>query len=163
MDTVIRVAVIYVVIVIGLRLTGKREFGQLSPLELVSLLLVPEIVSQAMANDDFSITNGIIGVATLFTLVFLSSLLMHRFKPVEKIFNGDPSVLIAHGRMIEDMMNKERVTPEEIYTEMHKAGLDRIEQVKWAILEGDGKISIVPEAGEVHVTSDAARSADATT
>lgn len=157
METVIRVAIIYLVIVIGLRLMGKREFGQLSPLELVSLLLVPEIVSQAMASEDFSITNGIIGVATLFTLVFLSAVLMHKFKPVEKLFNGDASVLVAHGRMIENTMNKERVSAEEIYAEMHKAGLDTIEQVKWAILEGDGKISIVPEAGEVHVSSESSR------
>ena len=157
MDTVIRVAIIYFVIMIGLRLMGKREFGQLSPLELVSLLLVPEIVSQALANDDFSLTNGIIGIATLFTLVFLSSVLMHRFRSLETIVSGEPSVLVAHGRMIEDMMNKEQVSIEEIFTEMHKAGLDRIEQVKWAILEGDGKISIVPEAGETHVASASSR------
>lgn len=145
METVIRVAVIYLVILVGMRLLGKREFSQLSPLELVTLLMIPEIVSQSMIGEDFSVTNGVIGLTTLFSIVFITSLLKHKSQKIEKAIEGQPSLLIAHGKPIEENLNRERLTPDEVFSEMHKTGLDRLEQVKWAILETDGKIAIVPE------------------
>lgn len=148
METVIRVAVIYLAILAGMRLLGKREFSQLSPLELVTLLMIPEIVSQSMIGEDFSVTNGLIGLTTLFSIVFITSLLKHKSQKIENLIEGKPSLLVAHGKPIEENLNKERLTPDEIYSEMHKTGLDRIEQVKWAILETDGKIAIVPENPE---------------
>lgn len=144
METVIRVAIIYVFIVVGLRVLGKREFSQLSPLELITLMLIPEIVSQALMREDFSITNALIGLTTLFILVFITSVLMHRFKSIEVAIADTPAILVQNGRFIEENLNKERVTPDEILTEIHKNGLEKLEQVKWAILETDGKISIVP-------------------
>jgi uncharacterized membrane protein YcaP (DUF421 family) len=145
METVFRVVVMYIVILIGLRVMGKREFGQLTPLELVSLLIVPEIVSQAITRTDYSMTGAIVGVATLFTLVFLTSLLTHYVPPFEQVVSSSPTVIVSRGKFLEDNMNKERVTPEEVLTEMHKSGLYELSQVKWAVLETDGKISIVPE------------------
>ena len=146
METVIRIALIYIVIVIGLRVLGKREFSQMSPLELVSLLLIPEIASQALTREDFSFTNAVVGLATLFVLVFFTSLLMHRFKTVETAISDSPSVLVQNGEFIKETLNRERVTPGEVFVEMRKAGLEKLGQIKWAILETDGKISIVPES-----------------
>lgn len=152
METVIRVAVIYLLVFAGLRVMGKREFGQLSPLELVTLLMIPEIVSQALTGEDHSITNAGIGVATLLVLVFATSLLMHRFKKAEQVIAGEPSVLVRHGQLLEDAMNEARVTEDEIHSEMHKAGLARLEDVAWAILEPDGRIAIVPKRAATPVT-----------
>lgn len=145
METVIRITIIYLVILVGLRLLGKRELSQLTPLELVTLMLIPEIVSQSMIGEDFSVTNGVIGLTTIFSLVFVTSLLKQNVKAVERIIEGTPTLLIQHGKFIEENLNKERITPEEIFGEMHKSGLEHLKQVKWAILETDGKISIVPE------------------
>lgn len=145
METVIRITLIYLAILIGLRILGKREFSQLTPLELVSLLLIPELVTQSLVGEDFSLTNGLVGVATVFSLVFITSLLVQKSEKFERIIGDEPAVLVAHGRFIEENLNKERVTPGEIFGEIHKAGLDQLSQVKWAILEGDGKIAIVPE------------------
>lgn len=145
METVVRVAVIYLMILFGLRVMGKREFSQLSPLEFVALLLIPELVSQALVREDFSMTNAIVAVATLFALTFLNSTLMHMSKKWEKVTADEPSILVHHGQLNETSMNKERVTPAELFSEMHKAGLETLDQVKWAILECDGKIAIVPE------------------
>jgi uncharacterized membrane protein YcaP (DUF421 family) len=145
METVIRIAIIYLAILIGLRLLGKRELSQLTPLELVTLMLIPEIVSQSMIGEDFSVTNGIIGITTIFSLVFLTSLLKQKVKVVERIIEGTPSLLVERGKFIEENLNKERITPDEVFGEMHKSGLEYLSQVKWAILETDGKISIVPE------------------
>jgi len=144
MDTVLRVIILYLAIVIGLRFLGKREFGQLSPVELVSLLLIPELVSQAAIGEDYSITNGLIAVFTLLSLVFITSTVMHLFPRLESAVSGQPAVLVAHGRLLDDVLNRERISPDEIFAAMRRSGLDRLEQVRWAVLEGDGTISLVP-------------------
>ena len=145
METVVRITIIYLVILVGLRLLGKRELSQLTPLELVTLMLIPEIVSQSMIGEDFSVTNGVIGLTTVFSLVFLTSLLKHNSQPVERLIEGTPSLLVERGKFVEANLNKERITPGEVFGEMHKSGLEQLSEVKWAILETDGNISIVPE------------------
>lgn len=144
METVLRVAVIYVFVLVGLRVLGKREFGQLSPLELITLLMIPEIVSQAAIGEDYSLTNALVGVATLLVLVFVTSLLVHRFDWAETAVAGSPTVLVHRGRLIERALNEMRVTPAEVYSEMHRCGLLTLQQVEWAILEADGTIAVVP-------------------
>jgi len=145
METVIRVTIIYLVILLGLRVVGKREFSQLSPIELVTLLLIPELVSQSLVREDFSLTNGIIGLTTLLSLVFLNSLLMQKSKRFETMIEGEPAVLVEHGKFVDSTMNKERISPEEVFAEMHQVGLYQLSQIKWAVLESDGRISFVPE------------------
>lgn len=145
METVFRISIIYLVILVGLRVLGKRELSQLTPQELVTLMLIPEIVAQSMIGEDFSVTNGVIGVSTIFSLVFLTSLLKQRSQRMERIIEGKPSLLVQRGKFIDDTLNKERISPDEVFAEMHKSGLEHLDQVKWAILETDGKISIVPE------------------
>lgn len=145
MEIIIRVTIIYLVVLIGLRIVGKREFSQLSPLELVTLLLIPELVSQSLVREDYSLTTAIIGVATLLSLVFINSLLMQRSKRLETMIEGTPAVLVSHGKFIEETMNKERMSPEEVFAELHQAGLYQLSQAKWVILESDGKVSVVPE------------------
>lgn len=145
METVIRVIIIYLFLMVGLRIMGKREFGQMSPLELLTLLIIPEMVSQALVREDFSLTNALVGVSTLFSLTFLNSMLAHRNKRAADLISGAPTVLIHHGHLLPDHMNRERISPDELFSEMHKAGFERLEQVRWALLEPDGQIAIVPE------------------
>jgi uncharacterized membrane protein YcaP (DUF421 family) len=147
MEIVVRIVILYFFIVVGLRIIGKREFAQLSPLELVLLLLIPEIASQALVGEDFSVTRAMVGISTLLSLVFLSSLLMQKSRRAEVVIAGEPVLLVRRGEMIEPNMARERITPEELFTEMHKAGIERLEQVRWAILEADGRVAIVPEGG----------------
>jgi uncharacterized membrane protein YcaP (DUF421 family) len=144
METVFRVFIIYLVIVLGLRIMGKREFAQLSPLELVLVLLIPELVSQALVREDFSLTNGLIALTTLFSLVFLNSLATYHSKKAAFVVQGEPSILVDHGQMINSTMNKQRIGAEEIFAEMHKSGLQALSEVKWAILETDGRITFIP-------------------
>jgi uncharacterized membrane protein YcaP (DUF421 family) len=145
METVIRVVIIYIFIVVALRVVGKREFSQLSPLELVTLLIIPELVSQALTHEDFSLLAALIGSATLIVLVYISSLLQFYNKPIERAINSQPSVLVQKGKYIEKTINQERVPPEEVFSAMREAGIDELNKVRWAILEPDGKISIVAE------------------
>jgi uncharacterized membrane protein YcaP (DUF421 family) len=90
------------------------------------------------------LTNGVIVIATLFALVFLSSVLPYHSKKFARLVAAEPAVLVEHGRLVPSHLNKERVTTEEIFDHMHQSGIERLEQVKWAILETDGKIANVP-------------------
>lgn len=143
METVVRVVVIYLVVIVGLRVVGKREFGQLSPAELVTLLIIPEIVSGALTRGDDSLTNAIVGTTTLLSLVFLMSVLMHNIKPVEQAISSSPTLLVHEGEFVVENMNKERISPDEIFAEMHKVGLHSLSQVRWVILETDGRLSVI--------------------
>jgi len=143
-ETVIRTAIIYIFLLVTLRITRKREFGQLSPIELVTLLIIPEMVSQALARDDFSLTNAIIAVTTLLAMVYVTSLIVQRSERADELLNGQPTVLINRGEFIPANLAKERVTPDEVFSEMHKAGLYELTQIKWAILESDGRIAFIP-------------------
>ena len=144
METVIRVAFMYVFVWAAFRLLGKRELTQMSPFELVMLIFIPQLFSRALTRQDYSLTNGVIGAATLFSLVFLTSLTGYRFPFFKRIVEARPTVLVRQGELIQDHMNRERIAPEDIVSAMHHAGLTRLSQVEWAILEGDGKIAIVP-------------------
>lgn len=144
MEPVFRVAFVYLLLLAGFRLLGKRELGQLSPFELVVLICIPEIFSDAFVGGDHSMTAATVGGTTLLALVFLTSVLSHRFRGFQRVVEGDPTVLVYNGAFVERNMNRERVPPTEVFAEMHVAGLERLSQVRWAILEENGKIALIP-------------------
>lgn len=154
METVLRVIILYVLVLLGVRILGKRDMSKLSPFDLVTLLLIPELVQQALMREDFSATNAIIALATLFSLVLITSTVSHMSQRAQRWIESTPTVLISHGKLLEEHMNRERVGPSEIYGEMHKAGLVKLEQVRWAILETDGKISFIPAERGSHPGKD---------
>ncbi len=144
METVIRVAIVYFFVMIFFRIMGKREVGQLSPFDLVLLMLIPDISSMGMMREDYSITNTLIGLSTILSLVFLNSVLTYKSKKAEDIIQGVPSVLFHDGKFLEKEMQLERISPDEVIEALHKAGFEHLKQVKWVILEPDGKISCIP-------------------
>lgn len=143
METAVRVVIIYLFLLAGLKLVGKREFSQLSTFEFVTLLIIPEIVSQALVRDDYSLSNAVIGVCTLLACVFGISVLTHVNQRAEKVIGGEASIIIRHGNLVPESMNRERISPDEVYSEMHRLGLEDVSQVKWGILEADGNMSFV--------------------
>jgi uncharacterized membrane protein YcaP (DUF421 family) len=143
MEIIARVAVIYVFIIFGLRILGKRELSQLSAIELVTLMLVPEIVSQALGAEG-SMTNALIGVSTLFILVFLTSLLSYLFKPAEDVIEGKALILKDKDGLQVEVMDKERVSVDEIFSTMRQSGFDDLKQIKTIVLEADGQMSFIP-------------------
>ena len=143
METVLRVGFIYLFILVLLRVLGKRELSQLTPFELVMLILIPELVSQALLREDFSMTNAVIAVTTLTSLVFITSALAYKFKRFREIVEGKSSLLVAAGKPVSEAMDRERIPLDEIAAEMRKAGIEQLAGVKWAVLETDGKIAII--------------------
>jgi uncharacterized membrane protein YcaP (DUF421 family) len=149
--TVLRVAFVYVFIWACFRILGKRELSQLAPFEFVMLILIPQFFSRALIREDLSMTNAIVAATTLFSLVFLTSVASFRFRGFRHFVESDPTVLVSQGELLRANLGRERIAPDDIFSAMHKAGIERIEQVRWAILESDGKIAIIrADAGEVH-------------
>jgi uncharacterized membrane protein YcaP (DUF421 family) len=144
LDVIGRVAFVYVFLMVAFRFAGKRELSEMSPFELVTALLIPEIFSAALNRSDETLSHATIGVATLFVLVFVTGLLTFRFKAVEKVVEGEAALLVRDGKLLPGNLKRERVTTDELFAEMHKAGVDRLEEVRWAILEVDGKIAVIP-------------------
>src|SRR5690625_219008 len=142
----IRIAFVYRFLLVIFLLRGKRELSQLSPFEFVVPILLPEIVTDGMTAGAHSLTTATVGSATLLLLVFLTSFLTHRFRGFGVLTEGESTVLAYKGRFLESNLNRERVQPAEVFMYMHLEGFERLEQVKWAILEDDGTISIIPEA-----------------
>lgn len=143
MEILGRVALIYVILTLAFRSLGKRELSQLSPFELVMLLMIAEVVSPALTAGDDSLTGAIIGATTLLCLAYLHSMFSYRFKWFQSATEAPAAVIVAHGRILEATMHKERVRPDEIFSEMHKSGIEQLSQVKWALLEPDGKMSFI--------------------
>ncbi len=149
MQTVLRVTVAYFLLLLAFRVLGKRELRKMSAFELVTLLFIPQLFSRALTRQDYSFTNAIIGSGTLLTLVWCTSAITYRFKRVARLVEGDPAVLISHGALRPDAMDRERISAKELFSEMHRVGLTELAQVQWAILETSGAITIVPSPGEV--------------
>jgi uncharacterized membrane protein YcaP (DUF421 family) len=144
METVIRVVVAYVFIVLGLRIVGKRSFGQLSPADLVVLMLIPEFFQQSISREDFSMTNALIATSTLLIGVLVIDTIGYRFPRFGNLIAGKPVTVVSHGELRTDRMDRERISPDEILDAMHRAGLERMDQVKWAVLYPDGVVAVVP-------------------
>jgi uncharacterized membrane protein YcaP (DUF421 family) len=144
METVFRVAFVYLFVWACFRMLGKRELTQMSPFELVTLLFIPQLFSRALTRQDYSMTNAIIGATTLFLLVFLTSAASYRYRRVARVVQAQPTVLVRHGQLVEAHLNRERISVHDIFCAMHQVGLERLDQLEWGILEGDGKIALVP-------------------
>lgn len=144
METVARVAIIYVFVLVALRVMGKREFGELSPLELVMLMLIPDIVAPSITGEDFSLTTAIVAVSSVMLLVFLTSALVKTSRRVEAVIEATPAVLVHKGVIYSEALSTERVTADEVLAAARENGIANLADVQWAILQGDGKIAIVP-------------------
>jgi len=150
-ETVLRVIFVYVFVWACFRMLGKRELSQMAPFELVMLLLIPQFFSRALTRQDYSMTNSVVAATTLFSIVFLTSIGSFRFAGFRHVIEARPTVLVRRGELLLPGLRRERIAPDEIFSAMHKAGIEKLEDVAWAILESDGKIAIIRASGtEVH-------------
>jgi uncharacterized membrane protein YcaP (DUF421 family) len=137
--TVLRVVTVYGTILVGLRLSGKRLLGQLSPFDLVTLLLLANVVQNAMMGPDTSLLGGLIGAAVLLVLNRLVATSGWAREHVE----GHPVVLVLRGAPQRDNLLRERVSLDELETAIREHGVAKVEDVESAILEMDGTISVI--------------------
>jgi uncharacterized membrane protein YcaP (DUF421 family) len=143
-ELIVRGAVVYVFLLVLLRITGKRQVGQLAPFDLVLLLVLSNAVQNSMNAGDNSLIGGLISAATLVALNFVVGLATFRNKRMEAIIEGRPQLLIHNGKIYEDVIAKAHLTHHELTAALRQAGCGCAEDVHTAILENSGAISVVP-------------------
>jgi uncharacterized membrane protein YcaP (DUF421 family) len=145
MDSVLRGLAVYMFVLLVFRISGTRTMAQMTNFDLVLLLIISETTQQAMVDSDHSITNGFLLIMTLVGASILLSHLKQRFPALERWIDGSPLLVIEGGRMHRDRMWRARVDESDILEAARSLhGLERREQIKHAIVERSGEISIVP-------------------
>jgi uncharacterized membrane protein YcaP (DUF421 family) len=137
-EKILRPVLIYLFLVIGLRLAGKRELAQLNPFDLVVLLTLSNTVQNAIIGDDNSVTGGIIGAATLLLVNFLVVRFLYRHETMDRLVEGDSTVLIQNGKILKRQLAKELLTIQELEAAAHKQGLGSLAEVEKAVLDPGG-------------------------
>jgi uncharacterized membrane protein YcaP (DUF421 family) len=154
-EIVLRTAIVYFVILLGIRLVGKGEIGQMTPFDLALLLLISNAVQNAMTGSDTSVSGGIVAAATLLLLNTTVTRLVWKNKKVRRIVEGTPTLLIRHGKVIQENLEKEKVTVDALTQALREHGVASVDYVSVAVLEIDGSISVlkneeVPAADHPH-------------
>ncbi len=140
----IRALIVYLFLLIGLRLTGKRELGQMTPFDIVIILLVANSVQNAMIGIDTSVIGGLIAAGTLITINYVVAQLRERIHWFDKAVEGSPALLIHEGEFVKGELSRQGLNTEDVMMAIREHGLSTLAQVKMAVLETDGSISIVP-------------------
>jgi uncharacterized membrane protein YcaP (DUF421 family) len=144
METLFRAALVYLFLTLLFRLAGKRTLSQVTPFDLVLLLIISETVQQAMIAEDNSMTNAALLVLTLIAIDILLSWLKQRWNWLDRVMDDRPLIIVQDGKPIEDRMKRERVSEGEVMASArHTQGVGRMEDIAYAVLETDGKISII--------------------
>ncbi len=148
MDSVLRSVAVYLFVLVVFRISGKRSLSQITTFDFILLLIIGEATQQALLNNDFSIVNACVVIATLITLDVILSWLESRLPVFGRVVSGLPVVVLEHGKLLERAAKREGVTLAEILAAgRDKHGLERLEQFKYAILERHGGISVIPADG----------------
>ena len=140
-EKILRPIIVYVFLIIGLRLSGKRELAQLNPFDLIVLLTLSNTVQNAIIGNDNSVTGGIIGAASLLAINYLVVRFLYDHRKIDQIVEGSPDVLIENGKIHEHKLKKELITKEELAAAARKQGFDSLSEVRQCVLEPGGTLS----------------------
>ncbi len=148
LDIVLRSAVIYIVVIVGLRLLGKKHVAQLTIVDLVLILLISNAVQNAMVGDDTSLIGGVIAAVTLLAVNAVLTYVLYRYRPADMLLEGTPTLLVHNGDALRAHLAQEKITEEELERVIREHGIGSIREVKSAVMEVDGSISVVPRTGQ---------------
>jgi uncharacterized membrane protein YcaP (DUF421 family) len=141
-ELILRSIIVYVFLIVLLRITGKRQIGQLAPFDLVLLLVLSNAVQNSMNGGDNSVAGGLISAATLISLNYGVGYLTYRNKRMEGLLEGQPQVLIHNGKLFEKALARAQLTHHELNAALRQAGCASISEVHFAILENNGSITV---------------------
>ena len=142
-EKMLRAVIVYLFLVVGLRLAGKRELAQLNPFDLVVLLTLSNTVQNAIIGDDNSVTGGILGAATLLGVNYLVVRFLYSHERLERLVEGEADVLIEDGKIRFDRLKTELITLPELESAAHKQGFGSLDEVDRAVLEPGGTVSFI--------------------
>lgn len=143
-DVVLRTAVVYLFVVAAIRISGKREVGQMSVLELVVILVISDAVQNSMIGENTTLWGGLVAVVTLLSLDFAINRAIDRSRRLRNLIEGEPRLLVRDGRLLQKALREEKIDADDVRAAIRSQGLTRIEDVRLAVLETDGSISVIP-------------------
>ena len=145
MDSVLRSAAIYIVVLFVFRVAGRRTLSELTTFDFVLLLVIGEATQQALLGDDFSITNAFIVIVSLVGMDITLTYIKIKSTRIAKLIDGESMIIVEYGKVLDRRIQKSRIDQDDILQAARTTqGLERLDQIKFAILEKDGKISIIP-------------------
>ncbi len=143
LEKILRPIIVYIFLIVGLRLSGKRELAQLNPFDLIVLLTLSNTVQNAIIGDDNSVTGGIIGAASLLAINYLVVRFLYDHRKVDQIVEGSSDILVEDGKVYEHKLKKELITREELAAAARKQGFETLSEVRQCILEPGGTLTFI--------------------
>jgi uncharacterized membrane protein YcaP (DUF421 family) len=142
-EKVLRPIVVYIALIFGLRLAGRRELAQLNPFDLIVLLTLSNTVQNAIIGEDNTVTGGLIGAATLLFVNHIVVRYLYAHESLDRVVEGQPEILIEDGELCQEQLRKELITREELEAAAHKQGFSSLDEIDRAVLESGGSVSFI--------------------
>jgi uncharacterized membrane protein YcaP (DUF421 family) len=143
MDIVFRATAMFFVLFLLLRVMGKRELSQMTPFELIVLIVFGDLIQQGVTHNDFSLVGAILAIVTMAFWALAFSWLTYWLPKAESVLDGEPRVIVRDGQIIRENLRRDRLTRAEILSEMRLSGIAHLDDVAWAVLEPRGKMSFI--------------------
>jgi uncharacterized membrane protein YcaP (DUF421 family) len=142
-EKLVRSVVVYLFLLVAFRLCGKRQLGQLSAFDLVVLLIISNVVQNAVIGNDNSLGGGLIGATAILLLNLVVAYVTFRFKRADRVVEHSPTLLVRHGRVLRDNLRRERLGPRDLRAALRHHGVVSIRDIRYAFLEEDGHVSVI--------------------
>jgi uncharacterized membrane protein YcaP (DUF421 family) len=142
-ERAIRAVAVYVFLLVAIRIFGRRELGQLTAFDIIVLLTLSNILQNSMIGNDNSVTGGVVGAGVLLSANLILAYVVSRRPRVERVIEGEPRILIHDGKIRIEAMRRELLTEQDLLSAVHREGIERIEDVRLAIAEPNGMISVI--------------------
>jgi uncharacterized membrane protein YcaP (DUF421 family) len=143
MDIVLRAALAYVFITFLMRVVGRRELSTMAPSDLILLVVLGDLIQNGVTQSDYSITGVVLATTTIGLCAVATSFLVFKSKRASKIIEGDPVIIVQDGKPIENNMRGDRITLDDVMEEARGQQIERLDQIKWAVLESTGQITFI--------------------
>ncbi|HWC33317.1 MAG TPA: YetF domain-containing protein [Mycobacteriales bacterium] len=143
MDIAIRAIILYCFVVFVMRAVGRRELSSLTAIDLVLLIVMGDAIQQGLTQDDYSVTGAVIVVSTFAVLQVASAYLGFRFRRLRGLLEGRPVVLVDNGELVDANLRRHRLTPDDVAEEMRLQQIMSFADLRWAILEANGRMSFI--------------------
>ena len=144
MDSVLRAGAMYLALMVLFKIAGRRSLAELTTFDFVLLMMIGEATQQALLGDDFSITNGVLVIVTLIAIDVGLSLLKQRSGWVSRLIDGEPTIIVENGKLLHRRLRNARLIEADVMEAARSSqGIERLEEIKFAIIERNGKISII--------------------
>ena len=143
MDVALRAIVVFGLLLLVTRVVGRRELSTMEPFDLILLVVIGDLIQQGVTQSDYSLTGALIVVSVIAVMTVLTSWVSFRFPRLRSVLEGEPIVLVEHGRVIDRNLRRERMTHDELAAEARRQQIADLEQVRLAVLETSGSVSFI--------------------